>query len=80
MVADIADAFRQSVQSRLTFAMTRLSEYLSDRKTEIVLLKPMQVCISHSLLDLFSQDWLNSVFYDMQHAKQGPKISLDDFK
>ncbi|RUS30631.1 hypothetical protein BC938DRAFT_479139 [Jimgerdemannia flammicorona] len=41
-VAEIADAFRESVRSRLTFAMARLSEYLSDRKTEIVLLKPMQ--------------------------------------
>ncbi|RUP45831.1 LOW QUALITY PROTEIN: Sec34-like family-domain-containing protein, partial [Jimgerdemannia flammicorona] len=44
-VAEIADAFRESVRSRLTFAMARLSEYLSDRKTEIVLLKPMQVCV-----------------------------------
>ncbi|CAG8456803.1 818_t:CDS:10 [Funneliformis caledonium] len=41
-IVEVYESFQNSVQARLRYIITKMSEYLEDRKTEYILLKPMQ--------------------------------------
>ncbi|CAI2174129.1 14468_t:CDS:10 [Funneliformis geosporum] len=41
-IVEVYESFQNSVQAQLRYIITKMSEYLKDRKTEYILLKPMQ--------------------------------------
>ncbi|KAH8549971.1 Sec34-like family-domain-containing protein [Umbelopsis sp. PMI_123] len=41
----VYESFREAVNARLTFTMRRLSQYLDDKKMEVILLRPIQMNI-----------------------------------
>ncbi|CAG8532098.1 6020_t:CDS:10 [Funneliformis mosseae] len=65
-IVEVYESFQNSVQARLRYIITKMSEYLEDRKTEYILLKPMQ----HNVIDTYK------TFYDIL---QQEKYEFDKF-
>ncbi|RHZ56100.1 hypothetical protein Glove_406g88 [Diversispora epigaea] len=65
-IIEVYDDFQETVKKRLRYIIPKMSEYLDDRKTESVLLKPMQ----KHIIDTYQ------AFYDIL---QNEKFELDKF-
>ncbi|CAG8739718.1 7470_t:CDS:2, partial [Cetraspora pellucida] len=65
-IIEVYETFQDAVKSRLHYIITKMSEYLDDRKTENVLLKPIQ----QHIMDTYQ------AFYDILQLEN---FELDNF-